>query len=108
MIQELKQKAAEHWREWLPRKWASLMASGMVDQALTTAATQAEQEIRQWMERGARLDEAEEIVLPQLILLPPENPESLGDADLDEELQAKEAQTRKIYLSDQASLNFQL
>ncbi len=72
MINELKHKAAEHWKEWLPRKWASLVAEDRVDEELTRVAMQAEREIRQWMDRGARLDEAEEIVLPELILLKPE------------------------------------
>jgi len=72
MLNELKHKAAEHWMEWLPRKWAALVKEDRVDLELTRVATQAEREIREWMERGARLDEAEEIVLPQLILLKPE------------------------------------
>ena len=72
MINELKHKAAEHWMEWLPRKWAALVKEDRVGLELTRVATQAEREIREWMERGARLDEAEEIVLPQLILLKPE------------------------------------
>ena len=72
MINELKAKAAQHWMEWLPRKWATLIKEDRVDEELNRVAIQAEQEIRQWMERGARLDEAEEIVLPQLILLKPE------------------------------------
>lgn len=90
MIQELKAKAAEHWKEWLPAKWAKLVAEDRVDLALTQAATQAEAEIREWMDRGARLDEAEEIVLPQLILLPPEVKDSTGDPEQDQELQAME------------------
>ena len=72
MINELKHKAATHWMEWLPKKWETLVKEDRVDEELTRVAIQAEQEIRQWMERGARLDEAEEIVLPQLILLKPE------------------------------------
>ena len=72
MIEELKHRAAEHWMEWLPKKWAALVKEDRVDQELNRVAIQAEREIRQWMSRGARLDEAEEIVLPELILLKPE------------------------------------
>jgi len=72
MIEELKAKAANHWRRWLPKKWAALVAEDRVDEELTISATQAEKAIRQWMDGGARLDEAEEIVLPEIILLKPE------------------------------------
>lgn len=88
MIQELKAKAAEHWQTYLPQKWADLIAEDRVDLELTRAATQAEAEIRQWMERGARLDEAEEIVLPQTIYLPPET--SGLDKETEEELRQME------------------
>ncbi len=78
MIQELKSKAATHWQEWLPIKWAKLVAEDRVDEALNQAARAAEKEIRRWMALGARLDEAEERVLPELILLKPE-PEDEND-----------------------------
>lgn len=95
MIQELKAKAAEYWREWLPQKWADLVAEDQVDEALTQAATQAEQEIRALMAQGARLDEAEEIVLPQTILLPPEAGVSGLGPEIDAELAQKEADYQK-------------
>ena len=72
MIQELKQKAAEHWRTYLPTKWAELIRTDRLDLELTKAATEAASEIQTLINRGARLDEAEEIVLPQLIFLAPE------------------------------------
>lgn len=72
MIEELKAKAANHWRTWLPKKWAALVAEDRVDEELTRAAIEAEKAIRQWMDGGARQDEAEEIVLPEFILLKPE------------------------------------
>lgn len=104
MIEELKAKAAAHWKEWLPKRWESLQAAGALDQALTRSARLAEREIREWMERGARLDEAEEIVLPQYILLTPENPGSLADEELDQELAQIEAATLDRYRpSDQGT-----
>ncbi len=72
MRKQLKHKAMIHWQEWLPIKWAELVAEDRVDEALNQAARAAEKEIRQLMAQGARLDEAEEIVLPTWILLPPE------------------------------------
>ena len=51
---------------------AALVAEDRVDEELTLAAKQTEKEIRQLMDSGARLDEAEEIVLPEYILLKPE------------------------------------
>ena len=91
MIQELKAKAAEHWQTYLPTMWATLVSEDRVDEALTKAATEAESQIRALMENGARLDEAEEIVLPQLIYLPPETD------GLDEELRVELAQKEEEY-----------
>lgn len=89
MIQELKSKAAAHWMEFLPQKWADLVAEDRVDAELNLAAHAAEKEIRQLMAMGARLDEAEEIVLPTLILLPPE------EQDEDEESREMEAEYQR-------------
>lgn len=101
MLQELKAKAAEHWQEWLPAKWAKLVAEDRVDLELTRAATQAEREIREWMDRGARLDEAEEIVLPQTILLKPET-KGTGSREQDLELQAMESSHQATEASHQS------
>lgn len=94
MIQELKAKAAEHWQTYLPTMWAELVAEDRVDEALTKAATEAESEIRTLMERGARLDEAEEMVLPKLIYLPPET-DGL-DPEVAAELAQKEAEYQAL------------
>lgn len=95
MYEELKAKACEHWQHWLPRRWANLVATNTVDKALSTAAMNAEKEIREWMERGARLDEAEEIVLPEWILLKPEV--SGMRPEMEEEAEALEAEYLRIY-----------
>lgn len=94
VIEELKAKAMAHWRLWLPEKWAALVAADRVDEALSNAARAAEKEIRQLMRAGAKLNEAEEMVLPEYILLPPED----ENADLDEESRAELAQMEADYL----------
>ncbi len=91
MIQELKKKAADHWRAYLPTKWANLMRTDSLDLELNRAAREAASEIRTLMDRGARLDEAEEIVLPQLIYLEPETD------GLDEEQRAEDAEIEAEY-----------
>ena len=61
------------------------------------------------MEAGARLDEAEEIVLPKYILLPPEEqPEDEGEELTPEELAAWKAErdeTARKNLQEQESRN---
>lgn len=101
MIQELKHKAMEHWQEWLPRKWAALVKEDRVDEELNRVARQAATEIRQWMDRGARQDEAEEIVLPQLILLKPEK----GSWEQAEAEDAAREQTHQKMMRKEASLS---
>jgi hypothetical protein len=104
MIEELKAKAAEHWETWLPGMWADLIAEDRLDQALTQAAMQAEREIREWMDRGARLDEAEEMVLPRIILLTPEPGVSGLDEEIDEELLQREADYQEMIRREDASM----
>lgn len=93
MIQELKDKARDHWETFLPSLWEELVEEDRVDQALTEAATAAEKEIRHLMSQGVRLDEAEEIVLPSLIYLTPER----GVTGLDPESQAESDQMERDY-----------
>lgn len=104
MIEELKAKAADHWQEWLPAKWANLVAEDRVDLELTRAATQAEREIREWMDRGARLDEAEEMVLPRTILLAPEPGVSGLGEEIDEELRQREADYQEMIRRENAHI----
>ncbi len=65
-------KAIRHWREWLPNRYAELLAANQLLTAAEAAAKGAAKEMRELMEAGFRRDEAEEIVLPKWILLPPE------------------------------------
>lgn len=101
MIQELKSKAIAHWTEFLPQKWADLVAEDRVDAELDRAARAAEKEIRQLMDNGARLDEAEEIVLPTLILLPPEElQEDEESREMEEEYQRTVGRPMSQYLRE--------
>lgn len=101
MIQQLKSKAAAHWMEYLPQKWAQLLAEDRVDAELNLAARAAEKEIRRLMANGARLDEAEEIVLPSLILLPPEDQEEDEESlEMEEEYQRTVGRPMSSYLRE--------
>ena len=92
MERRLTSKAIHHWKEWLPKKHAELQADNQLVTTATAAARNAEKEIRELMEAGARLDEAEEIVLPKHILLPPEEAEA--DDWEAQELAEREAEYR--------------
>ena len=71
----LAHKAIRHWREWLPNRYAELLETNQLAEAADAAAKGAAMEIRALMNAGARRDEAEEVVLPKWILLPPEESE---------------------------------
>ena len=89
----LAKKAIRHWKEWLPNRYRELVEANQLLTAAEAAAKGAAQEIRELMDAGARLDEAEEIVLPQLILL---KPEKGAWKEVEEEEAAREAQHQKM------------
>ena len=64
--------AIRHWSEWLPKMTAELRASGSMNEAVQTASKNAAAEVAQLMMAGFQKHEAEEIVLPEYILLKPE------------------------------------
>lgn len=68
-------KAQDHWEKWLPKKVASLRAAGTLEREVQAASKEAARRVAALVAAGAQVHEAEEIVLPDLILLPPENPE---------------------------------
>ena len=68
-------KARKHWEEWLPEKTQELKEAGEFNQAIQMAALRAQQEIADLMAQGYQEHEAEEVVLPQFILLKPEERE---------------------------------
>jgi hypothetical protein len=65
-------KARKHWEKWLPKKTRELKADGEFNMAIQMAARQAQKEIENLMAQGYQEHEAEEVVLPQFILLKPE------------------------------------
>ena len=64
--------ARKHWAKWLPQKVAELKASGQLEQALQTAGKATQQQVVELMGQGFQQHEAEEVALPQFVLLKPE------------------------------------
>ena len=93
MERRLTRKAMNHWRDWLPVMYADLNQRNQLVTTAARAAKKAAKEIRQLMEAGARLDEAEEVVLPKYILLPPEESD---DEEYDEEERTRDEELREI------------
>lgn len=88
-------KAIRHWKEWLPNRYAELLEANQLITAAEAAAKGAALEMKELMDAGMRRDEAEEIVLPKWILLPPEpeaeqeaEPETTTEETPDEKLEA--------------------
>jgi len=89
----LENKARKHWTRWLPDKVKALKESGEYEQALQTAARKAQEEIVNLMRQGYQEHEAEEVALPQFILLKPEPPKDDWET---RELAAKEREYQKM------------
>jgi hypothetical protein len=71
-------KAREHWSRWLPERVAELKREGRVEESLLGAARLCQKQIDHLMkDRGYREWEAEEVALPQFILVKPEEKASL-------------------------------
>lgn len=99
MERRLANKAIRHWREWLPNRYKELVEANELVTAAAAAAAGAAREIRELMQAGARLDEAEEVVLPKWILLPPEEPDT-EDPDWEAtELMDREAAYQRLHAS---------
>lgn len=88
-LHTLESKARKHWNEFLPSMVGRLKAEGQYEERLRRVALAAQQEIRELTRSGYREHEAEEVVLPQLILLKPEA--GAGPAWERDELAEKEA-----------------
>jgi hypothetical protein len=91
-VEDLKSLARKHWTKWLPAKVASLRETGELNEALQGAATLAQTEIEALMKQGYQETEAREVVLPKLILLPPE-----ADAEMSAEERAEHAAAEAEY-----------
>lgn len=74
-IEELQNKAKKHWTKWCPKMVQGLKEMNAFDRVTLGAARRAQLQIDQLMRAGYQLHEAEEVVLPEEILIPPEKPE---------------------------------
>ena len=71
-VDQLASRALQHWAEFQPEKTADLKEAGTLEMRARQAAERAVAEIQALVRNGVPEDEAEEIVLPEYILLRPE------------------------------------
>lgn len=64
--------ALDHWTKWRPKMVEEMRKAGTLDQRVQTASKEAAERVAALMASGAQKHEAEEMVLPELILLAPE------------------------------------
>ena len=88
-------KARKHWAKWLPEKTAALKASGDLEAALQIAANNCRDRVDELRAQGYQQHEAEEVALPEFILLKPEPAANLAPWER-KELAAKEAEYRRL------------
>ena len=69
-------QARDHWKEHLPEMFARLKQEGKMEQALTLAAFQTAQEMRNLTKQGIAHQEAWEQVREQYLFLPEEKGQS--------------------------------
>ena len=67
--------ALDHWKKWHPRWVQEMRKAGTLNERAQKASRRASDQVASLMRSGLRKDEAEEFVLPDEILLPPEEPE---------------------------------
>jgi hypothetical protein len=65
-------KALDHWTRWRPKMVAEMREAGTLNQRAQTASKEAATQVARLMKAGLQQHEAEEFVLPDLILLKPE------------------------------------
>ena len=90
-VLELKALARKHWTKYLPNKVRELKAEGLLEDELHGVANLAQDEIETLQKAGYQEHEAREVVLAQLILLPPED----EDDEQSRELAEMEAEYRR-------------
>jgi hypothetical protein len=64
--------ALNHWKQWRPNMVKELRAEGSLNEEVQKASRLASEQIANLMQKGFQKHEAEEMVLPETILLPPE------------------------------------
>ena len=72
--------ALHHWEKWLPKMTAEMRAAGTLNHEAQKASKAAARQVADLMMAGLQKHEAEEMVLPDLILLKPE-PEAEEEDD---------------------------
>lgn len=65
--------ALNHWKRWRPEMVKELRESGTLNEEAQKASSEAATQVASLMRAGYQKHEAEEVVLPELILLPPES-----------------------------------
>jgi hypothetical protein len=65
-------KALNHWKKRLPNMVKEMREDGTLNEQAQKASMEASRQVAELMAKGYQQHEAEEIVLPELILLPPE------------------------------------
>ena len=68
-------KALNHWKEWRPNMVKSMRKAGTLNQRAQEAGEKAAEQVSNLMSKGLQQHEAEEYVLPDLVLLKPEKEE---------------------------------
>ena len=64
--------ALDHWKEWRPKMVKEMRKDGTLNEAAQKASKRAAEQVANLMAHGLQEHEAEEYVLPETILLPPE------------------------------------
>lgn len=64
--------ALRHWGQWLPKMTQDLREAGMLDHEAQMASKEAARQVADLMLQGMQQHEAEEMVLPGVILFKPE------------------------------------
>ena len=88
-------KARKHWTQWLPKTVAKLKAEGNLEATLQIAANNCRARVDELRAQGYQQHEAEEVALPEFILLKPEPGANLAPSER-KELAAKEAEHQRL------------
>ena len=64
--------ALDHWKEWRPKMVKEMRKNGTLNEEAQKASKRAADQVASLMAKGYQKHEAEEMVLPETILLPPE------------------------------------
>ncbi len=85
LTRQYQKMVREHWQKYLPTLWEELGRTNGRQPTILQAARRTRNAVVDLMAKGVRQDEAEEIFLPQWIMLPPEKA-TTGSEELDQEM----------------------